>query len=450
MLAVLGSGLPASAYTYEQVGVASNFVIHEGKVYFGQSDGSLTILNLEAGEVIARKKGNLYPRSLQWTEAGILLLSYRGTALLNAATLDATWQTKKHDTSGLVGHRLLMRDKYGLIECRELATGKILWSYKLDGAISTVVEGGKILVFRSGVYDGPKRVPAVVLLDLETGKEILHKTTPDGVHYLRAYFDGEHIYLVSGTYKGVHDPRFTRFDRGRPSARFERLLVWDLNGNEVEAIPVPDGFKNDRLLYDNAFTLGGKVFARGRVYASRDAVPPRAPGLGELVPEELPIDPETAITRFQVVGGTLTMRPAAICRDRYSIGGDKPLTISLESEYGRWTGTLPYLPVPGIIFAVGSTPDRILLGSNLGHVECLDAKSGESLWMYVFPTIRHTTSYSSRGLPPDKTTAAANYEQDNRNRKPQSGMVLDGSTEPSQPKIIFDPSPTNPFKERSR
>jgi hypothetical protein len=450
ILAVLGSAPPASAYTYEQVGVASNFVIHEGNVYFGQSDGSLTTLDLETGGVIARKKDALYPRSLQWTEAGILLVSYRGTALLNPSTLDAIWQIHNRDTSGLAGQRLVMYDGYGLVECRQLATGNVLWSYKLEGALDIMIESGKVLVFRSAVFDGPHCLPAVVLLDLETGKVTLHKTTPTGVHYLKAFFDGQRVYLAAGTYKGVHDPRFTRFDQGRPSARFEKLVVWDLNGEETEVIPAPEGFKDNWLRYGYPFTLGEKVFVRGRVYDRRDAVPPRMSGLGELVPEDLPGDPETAFTRFEVVDGTLTMRPAALFREMQGFTGKREVTISFESGHHRWTGRLPYLPSPGTVFAVGSTADRILLGSNLGHVECIDAQTGRSIWMYVFPTIRHTMSYSSWGMPPYMATAAATYRRENRNPIPESGMVLDGSVEPSRPKVVLDPSPSNPFEELPR
>jgi len=54
-----------------------------------------------------------------------------------------------------------------------------------------------------------------------------------------------------------------------------------------------------------------------------------------------------------------------------------------------------------MIRAVAAAQGRILLGSNMGHVECLDAHTGKSLWLYVFPTMRHTMSYSSpNGLPP--------------------------------------------------
>jgi hypothetical protein len=276
-LMFLGFAAPASAYTYRQVGVTGDLVIHEGKVYFGQSDDSLTALDLETGRVVLRKKNLGYARALWLGDSGILMESSRGIVLLEPTTLDVI-----------------------------------------------------------------------------------------------------------------------------------------------------------------------------RTYTHQEIALPRTSGQGELVPDKIPIDdPETTFTRFTVEGGTLMVRPPAILRE-LGYGNDEPVTISLEAGDRRWTGTLPYLRCPGTLFAVGSTADRILLGSNLGHVECIDARTGRSLWMYVFPTIRHTMSYSTYGMPPYMATAAAIYKRENRSASPESGMVLDGSAEPSRPMIIRDPSPSNPFEKLGR
>lgn len=446
VLALLGLAAPGFGTTIKQTGVLSNFAIHQGRVCFTQADGSLTVLNLKTGEVIARTKERWQGRSLQVTEAGILLSCSSGTMLLNPSSLDLIWQVEKHYLSEMVKDRLILRDGSGLVECRQLGTGNVLWAYNLPGALDIVVEKGKILVFRSAVYDGPNCAPAVVLLDLETGKETLHRTTPPSTHYLAVYFDGERIYLPAGPYKGEHTPNITRYDKGRPSARFETLLIWDVNGKEIDSIPAPENLRSNRLrAYHEPFSLDGKFFIGHRAYSSPDAVPPSSSGLGELVPNRIPIDdPETVLTRFAVRDGWLTMKPADLLRE-HSIGRDRPITIRLESKHGQWTGTLPYLPAPGTLHTVGSTADRILLGSNLGHVECVDAQTGKSLWMYVFPTIRRVTSTSSWSKAPDRATMAEDYKRDNSKPMPESGMVLDGSAEPSHPMIIRDPSPSNPL-----
>src|SRR4030042_1335782 len=146
------------------------------------------------------------------------------------------WSFEDEFSPTILDDRVVSYDGNGLVSCRDLVSGEILWSYDLPGALDIVVENGKVLLFRSAVYDGPKGKPAVVLLDLKTGQQLLYKTTPPGIHYLGAYFDGRHIYLASGSYEGEHTPNITRYDKGRPSAQFERLLIWDLNGEEVEFI----------------------------------------------------------------------------------------------------------------------------------------------------------------------------------------------------------------------
>jgi hypothetical protein len=87
-----------------------------------------------------------------------------------------------------------------------------------------------------------------------------------------------------------------------------------------------------------------------------------------------------------------------------------------------------------------------VLGSNLGHVECIDSRNGESKWLYIFPTMRHTMSYSSpNGLPPMMATAAAIFRRENKD-KPKSGFqIINGKA--STPSIILDPKPADPFRE---
>jgi len=72
-LILLSISSTALCHIFIQVGVNSNIVVDEGKVYFAQSDRSLTVLNLETGAVIARKHDNDY--------AGTFLLveDYRGS-----------------------------------------------------------------------------------------------------------------------------------------------------------------------------------------------------------------------------------------------------------------------------------------------------------------------------------------------------------------------------------
>ena len=447
LLAFLSLVSTALSYTYVQVGVNSNFLIDDGKVYFAQSDGSLTVLNLETGDIVARKKNIDYGGTLHTVDNGILVNSDELT-VINKSTLDVIWQEKHVYDPMIDGNRLVSYDGNGLVACRDLMTGKILWSYDLPGALEFVGQKGKLLVFREAVYDGPTGVPAVVLLDMGSGKELLHRTTPPNVHYLGAFFDGEKIYLPSGRYKGEHTPNLTRYDSGRPSARFERMLVWDLDGNELESTPVsggemktPDG--------SDAFSFSGKVFARNRVWASMDDVSPWREGRGKKVYREEPSDDYTkqvSITSFDCSNANVSITVTANYGSRFDDKLKRSVEVALKSETGNWKGYLPYLKNPGQVVSVELTEKLLLLGTDLGHVEAVDRTTGRSKWMYIFPTIRHTMSCSTYGMPPMMATAAKTYERENKHQKPESGLILAGTDKQSTPKVSFDPEPGNPFR----
>jgi hypothetical protein len=124
-------------------------------------------------------------------------------------------------------------------------------------------------------------------------------------------------------------------------------------------------------------------------------------------------------------------------------------TIEFKSKAGNWNSVLPYLKGNGRVSVVGSSASKLLLGTDLGHVECIDKSTGRSLWMYIFPTMRHAVSFSSpHGMGPTMAEAAAIFRRENRRTDPVSGMRLLNSPEPaSNPRIIFDPDPTDPFEK---
>lgn len=413
----------ALCHTYVQVGVNSNFLIDEGKVYFAQSDGTLAVLNLATGEVIARKKNIYYSDTLKIVENGLFVFTYSQLTMLNKNTLKVIWQTN-------VSHRPIIRDNIlvsydgnGLVECRELTTGKVLWSYNLEGALYYEIKNGKVLVFREAVYEGPNVKPAVVLLDLSTGKELLHRTTPPNVHYLDVAFDGEKIYISSGNFKGEHIPNLTRFDSGRPTAIFERMLIWDLAGNELESTPISDG-KNKRLDDELPWRKGKK---NNNPSISYD---------------------EYTKTNFEFDGANICIAAPFRYGSRDDQDSEHFVEVELTSEKENWKGYLPYLKYPEKVVEVLLTENILLIGTDFGHVEAIDRTTGQSKWMYIFPTFRRTMSYSSYGMPPMMATAAKTYEEENKHKKPESGFVLVGAKNPSIPNVIFDPNPApNPYKD---
>ena len=76
ILLMLLPAMSMSAHSYEQVGGNSNFLVDEGKLFFAQADGTLTVLKLNTGEVIARKRNIYYEGSLQLIDEGILVMTH--------------------------------------------------------------------------------------------------------------------------------------------------------------------------------------------------------------------------------------------------------------------------------------------------------------------------------------------------------------------------------------
>lgn len=446
--------IPVYSYTYDHVGLKSNFLIDDGKVYFVQSDRSLTILNLETGEVIARKKDIECDWMLRQTERGIFMPTADRIYLLDKATLTPIWQIK--GTFRDITEDCFLSTQETELECRDLVTGNIMWSFKMTGALDILPEKEKVLIFRSATYEGPEHIPVVVLLDIKTGQEMFNKTTPPGIHYLETYFDGDRIYVASGSYKlasrpykEMRTPDITLYDKGRSSARFEKLLVWDLAGNEVDSIQAPENFKKkDRLRSYTEFSLVGKTFARGRIWNSPEDIPPGRPGWGKKERTYSQNDnTEINKTIFNIDNGAVVAtKTEKLLFKKDGTEIERHIWVEFNSEMINWKGEIPYLKEPGEIVTVAAADGKLLLGTNFGHVECIDIMTAKSLWMYLFPTIRVTMSASSAGPPPHRSKAEALFYKDNSREELKSGIIIQTTgSAPSMPRIVLDPEPTNPF-----
>ncbi|HPC93724.1 MAG TPA: PQQ-binding-like beta-propeller repeat protein [Sedimentisphaerales bacterium] len=350
-------------------------------------------------------------------DQGILAETDRGVALLDRTSLDVLWQIRDRRYGVVSAGRMVCSDDDGLVTCLSLDTGQDLWSYRLPGGSCIAAAKGKALLFHSAVRAGPKETPAVVLLDLETGRELLHKSPPPGIHYLTAYFDGEHIYLPSGAYTGEHIPDTSCSDQGRPSARFERMLVWDLAGTEVESIPAPADLDGLHLDSGEGFALGDKVFSGHRVWERLRDVPRACypakttmPTVGESRDWEYRKE-----LRFNLKDGFLIVAGVVECRESANPHFAKYVAVELRSLHGNWTGRLPCAENLHELVSVAMTEDRFFLATVFGHVEAIDRASGEPLWMYVCG--------------------------DAQRHWPESGLRLEGRSEPPHPVIIFDPEP---------
>jgi outer membrane protein assembly factor BamB len=424
------------AYTYIQVGVDSNFLTEDGRVYFAQSNGSLTVLDLKTGEVILRKKDRDYSGTIISTDHGILVHNYGKITMIDRRSLIPIWQTESHYKANVTEDFLVSYDGNGLVECRHLSDGSTRWSYNLPGALDIIAEGQNVLVHRAATFEG---TPTTVLLDLDTGKEVFRKQPPPNVHYGKVFFDGEKIYLETGS-----------FTDKRSDYTCEKLTVWNISGEEIGSLSLSDvEQKFGGRLSEEPFVIDNKTFYMSRVYSQGQPVPPwrHGRGKGVRVIQNNPLEHKT-VDKFDVDEGEVLI--TSIADLSVSLDSDSACvsTIEFKSKADNWNGVLPYLKGDGRVSVVGSSADKLLIGTNLGHVECIEKSTGCSLWMYIFPTMRHGVSFSSHGMGPTMAEAAAIFRRENKRTDPVSGMRLLNSPEPeSNPRIIFDPDPTDPFEK---
>lgn len=433
-LALLGAALflaefPLRAYTFVQAGVDSNFLVDGDRVLFAQPDGSLTVLSAASGEVLAREKNRNYSGTLALTPRGLLIFNDQTLALLNPTNFTVLWEIPARMAPDIVDDVLVLQDGEGRVDCRDLATGRLRWTRSLPIPLQVVAEPAGVLVHHNPGVD-ENAMPVTALLDLEHGKELFRRTPPAGTNWASVYFTGTNLYVEAGMFRrklSDYDPT--------------RLVRLNLQGEEIGAIPIPSALQ-DSVRNGDLFELDGMTFWNGRIYGARSEIPFEKLGTlrtsanqtnaSKVVESEYDFGPGQALTeRARLISGT------------NSTGNAYAMEIEWRSPTNHWIGVLPYLMDRGRIAALGHAGGRILLGTDLGQVECIDAATGESLWLYRFPTLRRTISSSSQGMPPTLVEAEAAFRSDNAHPATAGLQVIGGKS--GKPRLTSDPAPVDPY-----
>jgi hypothetical protein len=151
-----------------------------------------------------------------------------------------------------------------------------------------------------------------------------------------------------------------------------------------------------------------------------------------------------------------------LSRHEKDASGKAGTMLQMISSKKAWGVYVSHLGERGRIEDVSESKGKLLLGSSEGQVECLDIETGRARWIYVFPVISETQSFSSPyGLPPYLTQRADEYQRNIATMEISSGSVslpkgFDiASANWSQMQrsanyeanVILDPSPDNPFPD---
>jgi len=426
------------------IGVSSNLLPLDDRLIFAQADDSLTVLNLRTGAVIARLKDRRYGSSLPsgkliLTDHGVLMVNLNEVVLLDRSALTSIWEAKLYDAT-VSGERIVYQAS-GRVRCRAVSDGELCWSYEHGaGNWYTRIRGQNVIVTNRESSGGE---PGVVILALGTGETLFKTALPPEFQHGQVFLGGERVYVE-------------RFRKGKPRGAFTGITVWDLSGGEAGMIEAPPDFKRfvresicDRSIM---YTLGDMVFCEdGRAWPKSDkertakaAARPRRYGGGVWHHE---------LTTGSVAAGSVRMPD-----------GEWVSWIELKSAKGEWVGVLPYLESVGGVDEAVEADGKLLIGTDHGQVECIDVATGRSLWIYVFPALNRTMSYSSpHGLPPRYAESAAAFGRWNSIAHSLYGVrllppgvspqvksiveLLSLSPRGPRPGVIYDPEPMKLFEE---
>ncbi len=424
------------AYTCADGGVDSNFVFLDEKVVFIQATGGLTVLKVDTGEVVLRKGRSasvFYDGKLSRCRHGLLMTGYGEIAMLHPETFEPVWRIDGCRDASADSEWVVYHDGRHTLKCHDLQTGALRWTSTVDAGWKIVAANGKALAFTPRRCDAS----ALMLFDLKSGDKLLHKRAPQGVRWLDVHVDGEFIYCLT-TALGVSEA----------TDKIANMLKLNHRGELVATVkyPSPGVVSTGKRLWIGPL-IEDRVFEDdGRV---RPAYPYELDARIEAQKQKM--------HRFDCL-------PSGVLHklDAKDSSGEQGKLVRMVTAGGSWKLYLSHLGSRGYIAQTAEHDGRLLLGSTRGHVECIDISSGQPLWLYVFPRMRKTISYSTpHGMPPYLTELAATHQRSVAKMGETCGSVpcpvgFDiGSSKWSElrdsaeypGRIIVDPSPDDPFPE---
>jgi outer membrane protein assembly factor BamB len=441
------------AYTSVRVALHSNILVDGKRVIFAQGTGSLTVLNLETGAVLLRKapKGAFeYSGTLQSSVHGVLMMSYETIALLDRNSFEPIWRADRCHDAVSDGEHVVSHDGYHTVTCRQVQTGRVSWKIDMEGGWHLLAARGKVLVATTEHWNSRH---ALQVLDLKSGGQLLQHEGASGVHWHQVFFDGQLIYLVEGN-------AADRYESPRKSLRLKAL---DLEGK----VAAEADYKSTEVVsrtgqWNITFIWGNKYFDDRRVQTANAHERQVLATLWKTADEcRNMLENETGFPDRRDTHPWLLPSGVFANLPRKDSDNEIGQVLVMNKPKGSWTAYAPYLGKVGSITHVAEVDGNLLLGSSEGHLECLDAATGRPRWLYAFPVIRQTVTYSApHGMPPYLTRQAAEYRKGIERISVTCGSILlPADSQPSTKwatlraeteypgQIFLDPSPDDPFAE---
>lgn len=399
-------------------------------VVFAQPDGSLTELDAASGAVLHRTQ-RLGIRRLVADSGGLLVCDGSSSVtVIDAATSTVVWAAPGWAPL-LVDGMVVVRN--GTTDCRELATGRLLWSAPRN-AMHMVARDGRVAM---RMMDDPD----VVLLELATGRELFARAH-GGAH-------GSHrVFLATDRLISLGFGSMRGSSGGVVPGD---AIVWDFDGHEIArdraGTVVPTG--------SETYRYGDLMLGRNGHAHPVESAPNAVAGAFDTFFGDL--------TTVTLACGSLEVSPT-LCMGS-DVRGPQSVNVMTLAGEDSWSVLTPD-PHKGE-WAVACTGSRLLLGRPNGELEALDTRDGRSVWVYKPPRAPYDpipwlefrpSAVHAQYLIPDMEGARRDWERGRLNPghcvplNPAPGNVCDAA--PSMygegdgtPRIIPDPRPTLVFRD---
>lgn len=418
----------------------SPLFIHGDKVVFIQGDGSLTMLDLDTGAVIKRirLKHELAAAAFEPVGDNILGIGENNLFLLDGKTGDLLWE-----------HAAWYRLRHGdificLEESRRLVaisaeTGAKVWEMDVRRYVHCSIAAGRLFCLSGRIYNVPSFF--LLCLDLENGEILWKKDALRGDFWAKMAATDDGVFVLSGPV-------------GKDDAKtfFNRILAWTPDGDELPTIAPDESDLN------KPYWLGinhGRFIVNGVEHAL-ERLPYRRAEWRKSTPaerERLGLSPDREVPGVKLSGDALLVFD--IPEDQYMYWhryDGQPLNrriLYIDAET-TWTGKPGYLNTDPRNYPddCAASSDKAVIANLLGQVECLDRRTGRSLWIYIYPT--HSYNLAGYGVWEGIGGYYNGYYVDHLRRYRDAvagigvtGTIVEGVPSPSAFTIITDPNPAD-------
>jgi len=367
----------SEARTELRLGLDSNMLVLEDRLIFAQADGSLTAIDIKSGKVLLRKlpeDGLPYSGELLKRPSGVLMIDYKKVSLLDEnRDFIAVWSADDAYSAVASEHFLLSHDGNRTLECREISSGKTIWSTDFKGGCRLQTVGDIASVATLKDFQGPH---SLRVFRMSTGEQLGYLKQRTKEVFLNTFLAEDSIFLVAAIAGSASR------GLGRRS-----LLEIDFECNEIQKINLPSDKVISRHGYQNplfGFFFDGNFFdydGHVRKITSREN------------PEELSKFDESYEEVYVTESGVFASQQLS------DITGNSGVVIDFHQNGTKRRFYVPYIHPDGVLDRLIESHGKFIFSSLDGFVECVDIESGRSEWLYLFPTTSKALSMSRNYFP---------------------------------------------------